>query len=259
MRGETKMSCGKLIHVVLALGTTGLLATGCAQQGLIPTGPGSRGPGSATYQSAETPTASIRKLNQNFRGKKVAVFPFVNKSLAHYRFLGNASSDFLLEFLQEAGFRTVEGSTTPGMKRVMGELRYGQSDMVNDKTAVEAGQHLGTDLVFLGSVTDFSVVKGKGSRGISYGGFSLGGSGGSITYTVQAAGRLIDVRTREILAASTTTYQKKFTVQGGRISTPWGSIQSSEKVQVENETGGRILQMGLNQLMNKIVRRLNSL
>ena len=90
--------------------------------------------------------------------------------------------------LQEAGFRTVEGATTPGMKRVMGELRFGLSDMVSSKTAVEAGQHLGTDFVFLGSVTDFNIVKGKSSKGISFRGIGVGGSSESITYTVQSAG-----------------------------------------------------------------------
>ncbi len=161
--------------------------------------------------------------------------------------------------LQEAGFRTVEGATTPGMKRVMGELRFGLSDMVSSKTAVEAGQHLGTDFVFLGSVTDFNIVKGKSSKGISFRGIGVGGSSESITYTVQSAGRFIDVRTREILAATTSTYRKKFKASGGRIQTPWGSIGSSESVKVINETGGRILQLGLNRMMNKVVRRLNSL
>lgn len=241
------------IRLLWIWGVAGLLAAGCAA-----TGPGSGGPGSSSFESAETPTGPILKVKPNFRGKKVAVFPFVNKSLSQYAFLGDASSDYLLESLQEAGFRTVEGSSTPGMKQVMGELRYGLSDMVNNQTAVEAGQHLGTDLVFMGAVTDFNVVKGEGSRGVSFQGWSVGGGGGSITYTVQSAGRLIDVRTREILASATSTYTKKFSAQGGRLNTPWGTFNSSERVKVINETGGRILQMGLNDLLNKMVRRLNA-
>ena len=243
------------IHLLCVLGTATLLAAGCAQQ----TGPGSAGPGSSTFEAADTPSIRIQRVSAKFKGKKVAVFPFINKALSQYRFLGNASSDYLLEMLQEAGFRTVEGATTPGMKRVMGELRFGLSDMVSNKTAVEAGQHLGTDFVFLGSVTDFNIVKGSSSKGISFRGIGIEGSTGSITYTVQSAGRFIDVRTREILAATTSTYRKKFKASGGRIQTPWGSVGSSERVKVINETGGRILQLGLNRMMNKVVRRLNSL
>ena len=149
------------IHFLCVLGTATLLAASCAQQ----TGPGSAGPGSSSFEAADTPTMRIQRVSAKFKGKKVAVFPFINKALSRYRFLGNASSDYLLEMLQEAGFRTVEGATTPGMKRVMGELRFGLSDMVSSKTAVEAGQHLGTDFVFLGSVTDFNIVKGKSSKG----------------------------------------------------------------------------------------------
>ena len=111
------------IHLLCVLGTATLLAAGCAQQ----TGPGSAGPGSSTFEAADTPSIRIQRVSEKFRGKKVAVFPFINKALSQYRFLGNASSDYLLEMLQEAGFRTVEGATTPGMKRVMGELRFGLS------------------------------------------------------------------------------------------------------------------------------------
>ncbi|MFQ5693633.1 MAG: CsgG/HfaB family protein [Nitrospinota bacterium] len=248
------MNGRKRIIGFLAWGAVGLLVAGCP-----PTGPESGGAGTSTFQSADVPKAQVLKVNENFRGKKVAVFAFLNKSLSRYRFLGNASSDYLVEFLQEAGFRTVEGSTSPGMKRVMGELRYGLSDMVSDKSALEAGQHLGTDLVFLGSVTDFNVVKAKGARSVNILGWGVGGGGGSITYSVQAAGRLVDVRTREILAATTSTFRKKFSVKGGLVSTPWGAVRSSEDVRVINETGGRVLQLALNQLMNKVVRRLNSL
>ncbi len=248
------MTSKKCFFRILTCAAAGLAAAGCGA-----TGPGSGGPGSAVFKSADAPTASITKLNEKFKGKRVTTFAFLNKSLSRYRFLGNASSDYLLEFLQEAGFRTVEGSSSPGMKKVLGELRYGLSDMVDVKTAVAAGQHLGTDLVFLGAVTDYNVVKAKSTKGISYGGISIGGSGGSITYSVQAVGRVIDVKTREILAVATSTYMKKFPVQGGVIKTPWGSMGSSEKVEVINETGGRILQQALRQIMNKIVRRLNSL
>jgi curli biogenesis system outer membrane secretion channel CsgG len=230
----------------LLLATVGLFATGCPQ-----TGPGSGGAGSSTFQKSETPTVSINKVSEKYAGKKVAVFPFVNKSLSDYRWLGDASSDYLLEFLQDAGFRTVEGRTTSGMGRIIGEA-------ADSNKAVASAKHLGTEYVFLGSVTDFNVVKGKGSRGLSFGGFAVGGAGGSITYTVQSGGRFIDVRTREILASSTSTFTKKFEVKGGRLRTPWGAVNQDEQVHVRNETGGRILQMALNELMNKLVRRLNS-
>ncbi len=43
------------IHFLCVLGTATLLAAGCAQQ----TGPGSAGPGSSSFEAADTPTMRI--------------------------------------------------------------------------------------------------------------------------------------------------------------------------------------------------------
>jgi hypothetical protein len=111
----------------------------------------------------------------------------------------------------------------------------------------------------MGSVTDFNVVKGKGQRGIQIGGYAVGGAEGSITYSVQVVGRLVDIETREILASRTSGFNKVFNVAGGRVVTPWGSFGQEQEVTVINETGGKILQQALNDMLIKIVERLNSM
>ena len=66
------------IHFLCVLGTATLLAAGCAQQ----TGSGSAGPGSSSFEAADTPTMRIQRVSAKFRGKKVAVFPFISKALS---------------------------------------------------------------------------------------------------------------------------------------------------------------------------------
>ena len=231
----------------------GLFLTGCeTMEGIAGK------PGEAQFKAEAVALKSIPKLTSQFRGQRVAVFSFVNKTLSQYPFLGNASSDFLMEFLQEAGFRTVE-ARGPELEKIMAELKYSISDLVDEATAAKVGKHLGTNLAFLGSVTDFNIVKGKGERGMTVGGWSFGGSEGSISYSVQVGGRLVDVETREILAARTSSYSKVFNVAGGKVVTPWGSVSQAQEVAVVNETGGKILQQALNDMMIKIVDRLNTL
>ncbi len=233
-----------------------LLFTALFVMGVVQGGGFAQEPDVTFEAGQEAVLQPIPEVSDKFFGQKVAIFSFVNKSLSRYAFLGNASSDFLIEFLQDAGFRTIE-ATGPEFDKIMRELRHNVSDLVDDDTAAQVGKHLGTNLAFMGSVTDFNIVKGKGRRGISIGGFGLGGSGGSIAYTVQVAGRLVDIETREILASKTSVIKKVFKVSGGSFVTPWGSFSQDADVNVVNETGGRILQQALNDMMIKMVKRLN--
>jgi curli biogenesis system outer membrane secretion channel CsgG len=241
------------MKTLLWLLVVGLFLTGCETiEGIAGK------PGEAQYRAGDVALKPIPKLTSRFRGQRVAVFSFVNKALSQYPFLGNASSDFLIEFLLDAGFRTVEAKGAE-LEKIMAELKYSISDLVDEATAAKVGKHLGANLAFLGSVTDFNIVKKKGERGIEVWGWKVGGSEGSIIYSAQVAGRLVDVETREILAARTSSSSKEFNVAGGEVVTPWGRVSQAQEVAVVNETGGKILQHALNDMIIKIVERLNAL
>ena len=197
------------------------------------------------------------RADDPYAGKKVAVVGFVNRSLARYRFLGDSAPDYMAEFLLDAGFRAVEGKGAQ-LDSVLRELEYNRSGYVDPSSAAQLGQHLGTDLIFVGSVTDYEQVKTKGGGGFNVMGWGLKSGGGKLTYNIQIAGRLVDIRTREILASKTTSYKKTFEVGGGGIRTPWGGGDMDQEVEVSDQTGGKILQKCVNQLIVEIVDQLNA-
>lgn len=206
-------------------------------------------------KSADVDLQPIPKVGAPHNGKKVAAAAFVNRSISQYAFLGDAAPDYLAEFLREAGFRVVEG-TSAQLGAVNKELEYNTSGLVDPATAATLGKQLGTDYVFIGSVTDYEEVKAKGGGGVNVMGWGLGSGSGGITYNIQIAGRLIDIRTREILASKTTSFKKTFEVKGGAVQTPWGGADLDQEVEVSNQTGGKVLQVCLNRLMIDIVNQL---
>jgi len=206
-------------------------------------------------KSADVDLQPIPKVGPPHNGKKVAAAAFVNRSISQYAFLGDAAPDYLAEFLREAGFRVVEG-TSAQLGAVNKELEYNTSGLVDPATAATLGKQLGTDYVFIGSVTDYEEVKAKGGGGLNVMGWGLGSGSGGITYNIQIAGRLIDIRTREILASKTTSFKKTFEVKGGSVQTPWGGADLDQEVEVSNQTGGKVLQVCLNRLMIDIVNQL---
>lgn len=206
-------------------------------------------------KSADVDLQPIPKVGAPHNGKKVAAAAFVNRSISQYAFLGDAAPDYLAEFLREAGFRVVEG-TSAQLGAVNKELEYNTSGLVDPATAATLGKQLGTDYVFIGSVTDYEEVKAKGGGGLNVMGWGLGSGSGGITYNIQVAGRLIDIRTREILASKTTSFKKTFDVKGGSVQTPWGGADLDQEVEVSNQTGGKVLQVCLNRLMIDIVNQL---
>ena len=206
-------------------------------------------------KSADVDLQPILKVGPPHNGKKVAAAAFVNRSISQYAFLGDAAPDFMAEFLREAGFRVVEG-TSAQLSAVNKELEYNTSGLVDPATAATLGKQLGTDYVFIGSVTDYEEVKAKGGGGLNVMGWGLGSGSGGITYNIQIAGRLVDIRTREILASKTSSFKKTFNVKGGSIDTPWGGANMDQEVEVSNQTGGKVLQVCLNRLMIDIVNQL---
>lgn len=214
-----------------------------------------------TYASTSIQTQPIPYVRGEYAGKTVAIVPYVNKTLSEYRYLGDASVGILPEYLLEAGFQPVESAAGSDLDSVLTELKYGQSDKVNPATAAMIGEQLGAKYVFIGEVNNYRVITPNQKRGIrvptSLGGFGLGFGSGKITYDLQVSGRLVDVETRAIVAAKTVGHKETFDVKGGNISTPWGSFNQGERVEVENNVAGTVLHHALNRIVVEIVKQLN--
>lgn len=216
--------------------------------------------GEGTYDESQLALKPIPKVDAPYDGQTVVVAAFASKSLSghpSYGQLGSQATEYLAEFLIEAGFQPLEGSSGD-LDTLIGELKYNDSGMVDTNTAVEAGKHAGARYVVTGAVTDYREVDGKGSQGLNVMGFGLGGAGGYIEYYVQASARIVDIETRKILGSKTSTFKQRFDVKGGAVQTPWFSGNKSEEITVKNQTGGRILQLCLNQLMIDLVSQLNT-
>ncbi|MBN1805028.1 MAG: hypothetical protein JW837_07245 [Sedimentisphaerales bacterium] len=216
-----------------------------------------------TYAVTDAPTQSIMRVRSEYLGTTVAVIPYLNKTLAEYSYLGDAAVGILPEYLLEAGFQPIEAAQGAELDKVLAELRYGQSDQVNPATAVQFGQQLGAKYVFLGEVNNYRVVRGKGGRSLDLGGklgldlgFNLGKGG--ITYDLQVSGRLVSVETRAIVASKSLAHNQTFNLTGGGISTPWGTFNQDQQVNVEQDIGGKVLGVALNRLVAEIVDQLNS-
>lgn len=215
------------------------------------------------YASTSITAQEIPMVQPPYLGTTVAVVPYVNKSLSEYRSLGDASVGILPEYLLEAGFQPIESKANSDLESVLTELEYSQTGRVNPATAANIGEHLGAKYVFVGGVNNYRVIKPNESQSLSLpvpglGGFSFGSGGAKITYDLQVSGRLIDVETRAIVASKTESHKESFKLEGGSISTPWGSYSGGgDKVKVEQNVGGTVLNHALNQIVVKIVQQLN--
>lgn len=216
--------------------------------------------GEGTYDESQLTLRPIPRVTDPYSGQTVVVAAFPSKSLSNlswYNQLGSQSTEYLAEFLLEAGFQPLEGSGGD-LDAIIGELKYNDSGMVDTSTAVEAGKHAGAHYIVTGAVTDYREVEGKGNQGLNVMGFGVGGGAGYIEYYVQASARVVDIETRKILGSKTSTFKQRFDVKGGAVQTPWFSGGKSEEIEVKNQTGGRILQLCLNQLTIDLVNQLNA-
>ena len=214
------------------------------------------------YAATDAPTQSITRVRSEYLGARVAVIPYLNKTLAEYSYLGDAAVGILPEYLLEAGFQPIEAAQSSGLEKVLAELKYGQSDQVNPATAVQFGNQLGAQYVFLGEVNNYRVVRGGGDRNLDLGrlgiDFGLNLGKGGITYDLQVSGRLVSVETRAIVASKSLAHNQTFKLTGGGLSTPWGTFSQSQEIKVEQEVGGKVLGVALNRLVAEIVDQLNS-
>lgn len=216
--------------------------------------------GAGSYSRGEAlrlrPIPSVR---DPFAGTTVVTAAFPCKSLSQYEWLGNASTDYAAEFLLEAGFQPLEGADGD-LKKILEEIEFGNSDAVDVSSANEIGKQTGARYIFTGAVTDYSKVEGDGSQNGALQGLGLGfGVGNSyIELSVQVSGRLIDISSRRILASKTASFSHRFEAQGGALETPWGTFGKQQTIEVTNETGGKIVQLCMNQLVAELVEQLNA-
>ncbi len=256
-----KNTLKRIFSIISFIATMGMLS-GCSN----PTGGSSFVGGDIDdpeYASTSITAQEIPSVRSEYLGKTVAVIPYVNKTLSEYRHLGDASVGILPEYLLEAGFQPIESSANSDFESVITELKYGQSGRVNPATAANIGEQLGAKYVFVGGVNNYRVIKPNESQNLNLpipgiGGFSLGSGGAKITYDLQVSGRLIDVETRAIVASKTVSHKESFVLEGGNISTPWGSYSGGgDSVKVEQNVGGTVLNHALNRVVVKIVEQLN--
>ena len=211
-----------------------------------------------TYGSSDIPEIHIPAVRPEYAGATVATVPLVNKALSERHHLVDASAGVLPEYLLEAGFQPVEFMAGGDQRAAMSEIEYGQSNHVNPSTAARVGQNLGAKYVFIGEVNTYRVIKPNVGRSVKVlGGFGIGQAEKSITYDLQVSGRIVDVKTRAIIAAKTVAHKQTFKGKGNNLETPWGNFEQKKETDVENEVGGKVLAIALNRLVAKMVNQLN--
>jgi curli biogenesis system outer membrane secretion channel CsgG len=159
---------------------------------------------SSTVTAAFVALAAVTLYATEAQGQKVrvAVLPLENNSTWHYwgGHLGAAASDELTTQLVKSGkFSVVERMQ---LEAVMAEQNLGQSGRVNPATAASLGEILGVQIVFVGSITQFSIeTKSAG----------IGGIGGSYSEAESVLDiRAINTSTAEIMSVAEGEGKKRF-------------------------------------------------
>jgi len=132
---------------------------------------------------------------------RVAVMNFANNSTWSYwgDHLGEAANDEFTTQLQQSGkFTVIERAQ---LQSILAEQGLGASGAVAGSTAPKIGKLLGVQLIFTGSITDFSIKGGSG------GAFGLSVSGTRAKSTLDV--RLIDTTTGEVVLTASGSGEKK--------------------------------------------------
>lgn len=203
----------------------------------------------------QPPIATVRAP---LRGQTVAVVPFINKTLSEHEMLGDIAPDVLSAYALEAGFRVVEG-TQAQLDSVEKELALATSSRVDTKTAAQAGKLLGARYVLLGAVTSFRKTYTRSKDGFDFLGlFELRGSETVVTYDVQISSRIIEVQTREVLAAdAATAFKQHYEVSGGSWRVLLVGGKKSSSITNERESYGKVLQLAFAKSLNKLIAQVN--
>ncbi|MGD8726391.1 MAG: CsgG/HfaB family protein [Gemmatimonadales bacterium] len=171
---------------------------------------------------------------------RVAVLPLQNNSTWHYwgDHLGAAASDELTTQLVRSGkFSVIERQQ---LEAIMAEQNLGQSGRVNPATAAQLGEILGVQVVFLGSITQFSIdTKSAG----------IGGIGGSYSEAESVLDiRAVNTSTAEIMSVSEGSGKKRF----GGVNVNDVSFQQSFDQGVAQEALRPAIEEVVEQLVDQV-------
>ncbi|RME76489.1 MAG: hypothetical protein D6776_01160 [Planctomycetota bacterium] len=215
-------------------------------------------PDEPDYASSDVEGPQIKPVRPPYWGQTIAVVPFVNKSLSEYKKLGDIAPDVLVAYAIEAGFRPVEGHGGQ-LDEVLKELNFGQTEYVDPKSAAQIGKMLGAKYVLIGAITNFRITKTKAKKGVDvFGIVEVGSSAQVLTYDVQVSGRIVDVETREVVAADAgTSYKQRFSVEGGKWHVLGVGSEKREVIENERDTLGKVLKIAFAKSFNKMIDQLN--
>lgn len=210
------------------------------------------------YQGTTVQIPPIIVLNPPMFGQTIAIVPFVNKTLANYKELGDVAPDLMAEMALEGGWRLVEG-TKAQLDSAVEELNFGQTEMVNEQTAARIGQMLGARYVFIGAVTNFRVTRAAAKKGVDVLGLvQVGGKESVLTFDCQVAGRVVNVQTREVIAAATEAVKQKYEAGGSKTRVLFVKVESGETIEVDQDSMGKVLKLCFAQMINRCHTMLNT-
>ena len=137
--------------------------------------------------------------------------------------------------------------------------------IVRQDQMAQAGQVLGAELLCYGSITDFE-IKRTGTRS---GGGILRGVGGvfvpqlsvldidfskeQLDFHIGVDVRIVDSTTGEIVFAESQDVKRTETASGMGLSLVGLSVGSEARVEVDNENQGRLLRLGLDMVVKKLL------
>ena len=216
------------------------------------------------YEETEISMEPMPQLKAPYKGKTIVVASFAKKRLysTYYwlqGWLGSASTDYAVEFLLDSGFDVVEGQSGQ-LNALIDEIDLGESGMIESSQAVEIGKLSGAELIYVGSITDYVQSDNKKKDRLCLPGVGCARLGGSEQrFEVETSGRIIDIKTRKILASSTASFKKKYKSGSTSISMAGGpSVGSDEQTRARREGSGKIFKKALNSLTIKLVNKLNA-
>jgi len=211
-----------------------------------------------TFEDADVQTPPIHQINPPFAGQYISISPFVNKTLAEYRALGDIAPDVLSNYAIESGFRVVE-SLKGQMSEVNDEANFQQTAAVDEGSAVKLGKMKGARFVLIGAITNYRVTKAKAQKGFdALGLVEVGGAESSLVYEVQVSSRIVDVETREVVAAdAATSFKQKYSVAGKKVKVLGVGSESRETVDTRDESMGKVLSIAFAKSLNKVIDLAN--
>jgi curli biogenesis system outer membrane secretion channel CsgG len=211
-----------------------------------------------SYLPSDVEPPPIQAIGPPYRGEFVAIVPFVNRTASRNEELGAAAPDILSAYALDAGFRVAE-SQKGQLEDVMAELDFQNTDFVDEKTAAKIGKLKGARYVLVGAVTDYRVTRAKGKKNIDILGIvGFGGGEDALIYDIQVSSRIVDVETREVIAADPgTAVKQKYEASGRHVNVLGVRTEKSEAVQTEDESMGKILKLAFAKSMNKLVDQAN--